>query len=480
MSTPQSNFPLRVGAKSDPGKVRSENQDRISRFLAPFGEVFVVADGMGGHQDGGKAAEMTILGLEQHLNNLRDMTPGGALAEAGRRTNHDILQASRAAGRKMGATMALVLLEGRRVWVAHVGDSRAYLFRGGALTRLTVDHTLVQQMVDHQMITEEEARQHPDGNVVTRGFGHADELAVDVREPFEVVAGDRLMLCSDGLSGYVGDGEIEGALRATENAQEATDRLVDLALRAGGEDNVSVQLVQFLEERSSRANVLAPAAGSASVGQRSHKIRLEKSLLRDWRFVLVMLLAFVLGAAAILWVLRAIDRSQGKNQPAASTATEPKRSSGTGKKPGASAAHAEGAGTDARQPVLRLLLLHETGQEKSAEDRQKEFAKLFPNVEIELRPLDSATQDVFETGVLYFAPATQPASEAGRDGDPAAPGSGSTTGGMLYLRLGDAAPPPPDEPPEDGSDMETSPQTTASIASAKIREERHEQGLSTL
>jgi len=240
---------FRVGAGSHVGKVREENQDRISRFRCPLGEVFLVVDGMGGHQGGSLAAEMTVGGLERHLGALLPGTPPAeALQAAAVRTNEEIYHRAHSddpTTAKMGATAVLFLIRDGRVLVAHAGDSRAYLLRGGRLARLSRDHSVVQRMLDHGMLTEEEARDHPDASVVSRAFGKTPELELEVSQPFDVRLGDRLLLCSDGLCGYVDDRAIAEVLAGGAGAQETADRLIELALAAGGEDNVSVQVLSF-------------------------------------------------------------------------------------------------------------------------------------------------------------------------------------------------------------------------------------------
>jgi len=238
---------LRVGAAAHRGKVREENQDRISRFRTPFGEVFIVADGMGGYEGGAKAAEMLVNGLEKYLGALPPQTPPDqALQTAAVRINTDILNRASSGEpktAKMGATSVLALVDGRRVTIAHAGDSRAYLMRDGQLSRLTRDHTVVQRMLDKNMLNEEEARNHPASSVVTRAFGQKTKMELEISSPFELRDGDRILLCSDGLCGYVDDAEIQRVLQFGGDAQAATDALINLALQAGGEDNVSVQLL---------------------------------------------------------------------------------------------------------------------------------------------------------------------------------------------------------------------------------------------
>ena len=241
--------PLRVGAKSHPGKVRSENQDRMSRFTSPFGEVFIVADGMGGHEGGALAAEMTRDGIERYLRRISpDLHVEEALQTAAQLTNAEIYQGANdgnPATRKMGATVVLAVVNGAQLWLGHAGDSRAYLFRHENLSRLTKDHSPIQKMIDHKLISEEDAREHPDASVISRAFGQEPELELEVSSPFPLERGDGLMLCTDGLCGYVGDDEIERVIGAYGDAQEITDALISVALEAGGEDNVTVQFLQF-------------------------------------------------------------------------------------------------------------------------------------------------------------------------------------------------------------------------------------------
>ncbi|HXM36490.1 MAG TPA: hypothetical protein VN920_14950, partial [Pyrinomonadaceae bacterium] len=126
-------------------------------------------------------------------------------------------------------------------------DSRAYLYRQGKLSRLTKDHSVVQKMIDHNMLSEEEARNHPDASVINRAFGQSPELELEISEPIEMQPGDGLLLCTDGLSGYVSDEEIAQRIGGQGDAQEITNALIDLALEAGGEDNVTVQYVLFAQ-----------------------------------------------------------------------------------------------------------------------------------------------------------------------------------------------------------------------------------------
>lgn len=309
-------FMLRVGARTDPGKVREENQDRISRFRTPLGEAFLVVDGMGGHQGGSLAAQLVVEGLEREL---RSADPGAPPVEvlrvAAARVNAEI-QARAAAGgertAKMGATVVLALLRDRRLTVAHAGDSRAYLYRGSILTRLTRDHTVVQRMIDHNMLTEEEAQDHPDASVVNRAFGRA-EFEIEVAQPLELAAGDSVLLCSDGLCGYVDEPAIAEAIGRGDGAQATTDRLIELALAAGGEDNVSVQ---FLSVHGGETAASGAAVPAARLGRRD-ALPAMPSDRRRVMYVLSLALLVAVSVLAGFLVAKRLDPSRSSAEPPA-------------------------------------------------------------------------------------------------------------------------------------------------------------------
>ncbi|MBS1789074.1 MAG: protein phosphatase 2C domain-containing protein [Acidobacteria bacterium] len=249
MASKPASAQLSVGAKTHPGLVRTENQDRMSRFLSPFGELFIVADGMGGHQGGALAAAMTTDGFEKYLRQMPPtLSAREALQECAQRINAEIYQGASSgdpAKAKMGSTVVLALVKSGQMLVGHAGDSRAYLVRQNHLTRLTKDHSAVQKMIDYNMLTEAEARDHPDASVINRAFGQAPEIELEISEPLPVAPGDGLLLCTDGLCGYVDDSEIARAIGQCDDAGKIADTLVELALSAGGEDNVTVQFLQF-------------------------------------------------------------------------------------------------------------------------------------------------------------------------------------------------------------------------------------------
>ncbi|KSW29072.1 Stp1/IreP family PP2C-type Ser/Thr phosphatase [Cellulomonas sp. B6] len=237
---------LRYAARSDVGLVRSDNQD--SAYAGPH--LLVVADGMGGHAGGDVASSVAVAALapldgESHgpddaLDQLET-----ALDDA----RSEIIARSDAepdlAG--MGTTVTAILRAGNKLAMVHLGDSRGYLFRDGTLTQVTTDHTFVQHLVDTGRITPEEAEHHPQRSVVMRVLGDFDADVTADLSVREARPGDRWLLCSDGLSGYVSAETIAETLADIPDLDACADRLVQLALRAGGPDNVTVVLADVVE-----------------------------------------------------------------------------------------------------------------------------------------------------------------------------------------------------------------------------------------
>jgi len=228
---------LHYAARSDVGLVRQENQD--SGYAGPH--LLVVADGMGGHAAGDVASSIAIgeiVGLDGESHGSDDALD--LLAQALHSANSELQQAI---GRQpelqgMGTTVTALLRTGNKIAVAHIGDSRAYLLRDGTFTQITHDHSFVQSLVDEGRITEEEAEGHPQRSLVTRVLTgqHDDEPDLAVRE---ARIGDRYLLCSDGLSGFVARDTIQEVLEQAMPPGRTADRLVELAMRAGAPDNVT-------------------------------------------------------------------------------------------------------------------------------------------------------------------------------------------------------------------------------------------------
>ncbi len=225
------------GARTDVGYVREHNEDSL--LVRP--PLYVVCDGMGGHEAGEVASEIAVRELERHAPKSPDAE---ALRNAVDEANLAIIRAvSEGIGREgMGTTCTAALLEGDHLVIAQCGDSRAYLLHAGRLQQLTRDHSLVADLIERGEIRPEEARGHPWRSYITRALGLDPRIHADTYE-LSVAADDRLLLCSDGLYSMVEDDRIAQILSSNPRPQQAADALVEAALQAGGSDNVSVIVV---------------------------------------------------------------------------------------------------------------------------------------------------------------------------------------------------------------------------------------------
>ncbi len=237
---------LRYAARSDRGLVRGNNQDSV--YAGP--RLLAVADGMGGHAAGDVASKVVIAALE-HLD---DDAPSGDMLQALREAVFDGSEHLREVIREspqlegMGTTLTAVLFAGGRIALCHVGDSRAYLLRDGVFTQITHDDTFVQTLIDDGRITPEEANHHPQRSLLLRALNGQDvDPDLSMRE---ARAGDRYLLCSDGLSGVVSEETLAEALKDPD-PQSTADRLVELALRSGGPDNITVIVADVVEDNGS-------------------------------------------------------------------------------------------------------------------------------------------------------------------------------------------------------------------------------------
>lgn len=248
------------GSRTEVGHVREHNEDSLT-VLPPL---FAVADGMGGHEAGEIASEITI-------NTLNDLAPESADAEALARAvvaaNLNVIKApSQGIGREgMGTTLTAAILEKERLIIAQVGDSRAYLLHNGSLQQITRDHSLMADMIEAGQLTEAEARVHPNRSVITRAIGSDPHMQPDLYE-LNVETGDRLLLCSDGVCGMIEDSEIASIMRQAPSAQACADQLVEAALHAGGFDNatavvVDVEGFKAVREKKQRRKSKALAIG---------------------------------------------------------------------------------------------------------------------------------------------------------------------------------------------------------------------------
>jgi serine/threonine protein phosphatase PrpC/pSer/pThr/pTyr-binding forkhead associated (FHA) protein len=248
-----------IGRRTDVGRGRNLNEDSLLTIAVvrnqqsisrPLG-VFLVADGMGGHAAGEVASGTIVNAIAQRV--LTDLAPANTgradrlawLQEVVATTNHKIFDMRQAAGTDMGSTLVMTVLDADQAFVAHVGDSRAYQINSAGIQRLTVDHSLVQRLVTTGQITEKEARTHEQRNVIYRTMGDRAEVEVDT-SVHTLVAGDHVLLCSDGLCGQVEDALIEQIVMSATTPQAACEALIDAANAAGGPDNITAVLIEVV------------------------------------------------------------------------------------------------------------------------------------------------------------------------------------------------------------------------------------------
>lgn len=260
---------LDVAIVSDVGNVREQNEDRgrcvrpgDAATLVTKGVLVLVADGMGGHE-AGEVASTTAADVVASEYYSRSEEPRKALEVAMTKANAQIWSAAQTdEGRHgMGTTCTTLVLRGHEAFSAHVGDSRLYRLRAGALEKLTTDHSMVEEMVADGLITEEEARHHDARNVITRALGIHEHVEVALGGPLSVAVGDVFVLMSDGLYDLVTDAEM-GAMLATPSVHDAAHALVERAKARGGHDNVTVAVVRIKAaetEVTMRETLQAPA-----------------------------------------------------------------------------------------------------------------------------------------------------------------------------------------------------------------------------
>jgi serine/threonine protein phosphatase PrpC len=246
-AVPQRHLVVRAVLRTDVGLVRSENQDFGTYTTAseestshPGGRLLIVADGMGGHRGGATASRLAGETVKAQYLDAETSDIATALHDSLARANARIYSEAQANPelRGMGTTTSVLAVRDRHGWLAHVGDSRIYLVRDGAIKQLTDDHSLVATMVREGLLTSAEAETHPRRNVLQRSMGVAEDVEIDVRGPFELREGDTFILCSDGLHGVVRENELMEI--ANRSIEEAADEFLRRALERGAPDNVTV------------------------------------------------------------------------------------------------------------------------------------------------------------------------------------------------------------------------------------------------
>lgn len=270
---PASTRPLimRYAARSDVGRIRAKNDDSayVGRHLA------VVADGMGGHAGGDVASAATVLDMLHLDHGHYDGDAGTVLADEIQTANSLLSELvhinPKLAG--MGTTVTALLLTEGKLHFAHIGDSRAYRLRNGEFKQISVDHTFVQRLIDEGRLRPEEAETHPHKNVLMRVLGDVDASPELDLATYDVEPGERWLLCSDGLN-YVAGHVVERTVRETKDLRECVEKLVDLTLEAGAPDNVTVVMIEIVEEtsddvRTAAVEIVQPQADTATAAESS-------------------------------------------------------------------------------------------------------------------------------------------------------------------------------------------------------------------
>lgn len=247
-------------ALTDIGRVRTHNEDSV--LAQP--PLFVVADGLGGHEAGEVASSIAVETLRDHAPRRPDAK---ALARAVKAANREVIRSAREGFGKqgMGTTMTAAIVEGTHIAIAQVGDSRAYLLRSGVLQQITEDHSMVGDLIRRGQLTEAEARYHPNRSVITRALGTDPAMVADTYE-VEAGPGDRLLLCSDGLTGMLEDGLIAETLLAYRDPAVAARALIDAANEAGGHDNISAVVVDIAGTGAVRGATVDPSGARRGRG----------------------------------------------------------------------------------------------------------------------------------------------------------------------------------------------------------------------
>ncbi len=235
-------------AKTDVGRKRSMNQDYFycgKDAVGSFQNLFIVADGMGGHKAGDHASRLCVEQMIASVEQTRHATPVTIFEEAVNKANGAIYGESveHMEYEGMGTTMVACTCQGDKMYVANIGDSRLYLIRDG-IQQITDDHSLVEELVKNGNLTESEARVHPQKNIITRALGTEEMVSADYFE-VPIKSGDLVLLCSDGLSNMLDDDDMEYILKHSDTLEKAGESLISQANQKGGEDNITVVLVEI-------------------------------------------------------------------------------------------------------------------------------------------------------------------------------------------------------------------------------------------
>lgn len=278
------NYNFVSGNATHVGQVRKANEDYFGSFDTQNGYLFVVCDGMGGHVGGAKASRIAVESIRDFISEKFFENPFEALSQAIIFANRSIITytLSHPELKGMGSTCVALLIKDDTVYYAHVGDSRIYLLSGSGMIQLTRDHSFVQSLVDIGEISEEEAEQHPRKNEISNALGLPEMKPPTLASnPLYPVKGDMFLLCSDGLTGMVKKDVILSVLKSATDIQQMADKLVELANVAGGNDNITVQLVKFinspLRKKNDQGKIINQKPGNS-----------KKTLILSIAFILII------------------------------------------------------------------------------------------------------------------------------------------------------------------------------------------------
>ena len=235
---------MKFAGATDTGCVRAANQD--SYYIDPEGRFFVVADGMGGHAGGEVASKIAVDTICAYLESLwnTEISPQQLMQDAINKANQAIVndQAANLVRSDMGTTVVLLIFRDEQPWYCHIGDSRLYRFRGAKLEQISEDHTWIARAIQTGVVNPDEAKSHPWRHMLLQCLGREDLKSVTARQ-VEWKAGDRFLICSDGLTEELSDDRIAHQLKSLRNGQQAAQSLIDSAKLRGGRDNITVVII---------------------------------------------------------------------------------------------------------------------------------------------------------------------------------------------------------------------------------------------
>lgn len=246
-------MPVNAYSVTDIGRARQMNQDYVFTSQVSVGtlpNLFIVADGMGGYKAGEFASKCAVETVVNEVNFCSEKEPVKLLSEAIQKANKKIRYKSTNDDnyKGMGTTLVVATFDGSTLCVANVGDSRLYLCSNGSLEQITVDHSLVEEMVKMGELERVDARTHPDKNIITRAIGVVEQVDIDFFEVDDINTGDIILMCSDGLTNMVDDEDIEAIVSGKGTLEEKANKLIAAANQNGGRDNIAVVLAELLPE----------------------------------------------------------------------------------------------------------------------------------------------------------------------------------------------------------------------------------------